>query len=77
MAEKKTVKTFKVILKSGASFTLQAEDCAINMGFTGELQSYEFKNVKGGEIPLYMSPLDIAAIIQVVDTEKAGEKAWS
>lgn len=56
---------YRVILKSGESFTLKASD--LNISFktdSMQLTKYEFSDPTG-EIPLHCSPLEIAAIVKV------------
>jgi hypothetical protein len=55
---------YRVILKSGASFTLKASD--LNVSFktdSMQLTEYEFTD-PSGEIPFHCSPLEISAIVK-------------
>lgn len=61
----KTRLKYRIILKSGADFFVSATDLNIKYN-TGTMQLTDYNFIKpDGEIPFHVSPLEIAAILQL------------
>ena len=57
---------YRVILKSGASFTFKAADLTVSFKTDSmQLSKYSFEDDATGEIPFHCSPLEIAAIVKL------------